>query len=50
MKIQLSSVMVEGQGRALAFHVYILGLVKQHDIPAVVDEARGNPIQACRVD
>ncbi|UCC85018.1 MAG: VOC family protein [Gemmatimonadota bacterium] len=38
MKIKLSSVMVDDQGRALKFYTEVLGFVKKEDIP--VGEAR----------
>lgn len=33
MKIQLSSIIVQDQSKALAFYTDILGFVKKHDIP-----------------
>jgi len=38
MKIQLSSVMVDNQGKALKFYTEVLGFVKKRDIP--LGEAR----------
>ncbi|MFC5144883.1 VOC family protein [Streptomyces aureoversilis] len=37
MKIHLSSVFVDDQGKALRFYTDVLGFVKKHDIPLGVD-------------